>query len=249
MRFPLPVWLFLLLGACSAAEDKRFVVCEALLPAFVAEGERAEAIDQKIAPDDSRRIVIEFVRHAPFLDSRSTLICTFTGDGRGGRLGLIAVEESTTGPLSSVKLQLFRRELGHRLGLDLNPPPALATEHLGAPGGPRALPYLVQQIVNALILGAIYGLTAVGYTLVYGVISVINFSYGEIYMLGAFAALCVLAVLGVTGGSWLPFALIAALLTGVVISAGHAWIAERLVFRPLARQPSRALIAAIALSI
>ncbi len=249
MRFPLTVWLCLLLGACAAAEDKRLSVCEALLPAFIGESERAEVIDRKIAPEDSRRILIEFVRHAPFLAGRSTLACTFTGDGRGGRLGLIAVEESSSGPLSPVKLQLLRRALGHELGLDLNPPPALTEQRIGAPGGARALPYLVQQIVNALILGAIYGLTAVGYTLVYGVIGVINFAYGEIYMLGAFAALGIFAVLGVVGGSWLPFALITALITAVVVSSGHAWVAERLVFRPLARQPSRALIAAIALSI
>lgn len=249
MRFHLTVWLLLLLGACAAAADKRFSVCEALLPAFIGEGERTEVIDRKIDPEDSRRVVIEFVHHAPFLAGRSTLTCTFTGDGRGGRLGLIAVAESASGPLSPVKLQLLRRALGHELGLDLNPPPALTQQSIGAPGGARALPYLVQQIVNALILGAIYGLTAVGYTLVYGVIGVINFAYGDIYMLGAFAALGILAMLGVAGGTWLPLALIAALLTGVVVSAGHAWVAERLVFRPLARQPSRALIAAIALSI
>ncbi len=249
MRLSLTVSFFLLLGACTVAEDKRFFVCEALVPAFLTEGERAEVIDRKIDEDDSRRILVDYVRRAPFLDARSTIACTFTGDGRGGRLGLIAVEERTSGPLSTVKLQLLRRALGHELGLDLDPPPALATPRVGAPSGPRALPYLVQQIVNALILGAIYGLTAVGYTLVYGVIGVINFAYGEIYMLGAFAALGIFAVVGVSGGSWLPFTLIAALFTAMLVSGGHAWVAERLVFRPLARQPSRALIAAIALSI
>jgi branched-chain amino acid transport system permease protein len=247
MRLSFPVGLLLLLCACAGGEDRRFDVCQALLPAFLAEGERAEVLDRSISPDDPRRIQIEFARRAPFLAGRGTLTCTFAGDGRGGRLGLIAIEETGSGTLSDVKLQLLRRELSHELGVDLNPP--VLKERIGAPGGARALPYLVQQTVNALILGAIYGLTAVGYTLVYGVIGVINFAYGEIYMLGAFAALGVFAVVGITGGSWLALGLLAALATGMLISGGHAWVAERLVFRPLAHQPSRALIAAIALSI
>jgi branched-chain amino acid transport system permease protein len=244
-----PALLLLLLCACADAPDRRVEVCEALVPAFLAENERAEILQGTVSAEEPGRIVIAFARHGPFLDGRGTLACTFTGDGRGGRLGLVAVEESEAGPLSPVKLQLLRRELGHALGLDLNPPPALEGQRIGAPGGARALPYLVQQLVNALILGAIYGLTAVGYTLVYGVIGVINFAYGEIYMLGAFAALAALAVLGIAGGSWLPLALVAALLSAVLVAGGHAWAAERLVFRRLARQPSRALIAAIALSI
>ena len=249
MRLSLLLVILLALGACAQAPDKRFFVCEALLPAFLGEGERAEVTDRTVAPDDPHRVIIEYVQHGPFLDRRSTLSCTFTADEAGGRLGLIAVEEARTGSLSPVTLDLYRLELGHELGLDLNPAPVLGEEHVGAPSGPVALPYLLQQIVNALILGAIYGLTAVGYTLVYGVIGVINFAYGEIYMLGAFAALCTIAVMGMLGGSWLPLALVAALLTAVGIAAGHAWVAERLVFRALARQPSRALIAAIALSI
>jgi branched-chain amino acid transport system permease protein len=248
MRFSLIIVL-IVLNACSTAPEKRFFVCEALLPAFMSEGEHAEVTGRKIAPDDPRSVIIEYIQHAPFLDRQSSLSCTFTTDERGGRLGLVAVEEARTGPLSPITLELYRLELGHELGLDLSPASALTSEHVGPPSGPVALPYLVQQIVNALILGAIYGLTAVGYTLVYGVIGVINFAYGDIYMLGAFAALCTIAVLGILGGSWLPLALVAALLTAVGVSAGHAWVAERLVFRALARQPSRALIAAIALSI
>ncbi len=249
MRLCSSLLLLTFLCACAAAPDRRFEVCEALLPAFLEEGEHAEILDRKLAPEDPGRVVIEFMRGALVPGRRSVLACTFADDGRGGRLALIAVEESASGPLSAVKLQLLRRELGHELGLDLSRSQVQEVPRIGAPGGARALPYLVQQLVNALILGAIYGLTAVGYTLVYGVIGVINFAYGEIYMLGAFAALSLFAVVGVAGGSWLPAALLAALGTAVLTSAGHAWVAERLVFRPLARQPSRALIAAIALSI
>ncbi|MEK9644853.1 MAG: branched-chain amino acid ABC transporter permease LivH, partial [Alphaproteobacteria bacterium] len=49
--------------------------------------------------------------------------------------------------------------------------------------------YFLQQLINGLTLGAIYGLIAIGYTMVYGIIGMINFAHGEIYMIGAFGAL------------------------------------------------------------
>ena len=115
MRLSFPVGLLLLLCACAGGEDRRFDVCQALLPAFLAQGERAEVLDRSVSPDDPRRIQIEFARRAPFLAGRETLTCTFAGDGRGGRLGLIAIEKTGSGPLSDVKLQLLRRELSREL--------------------------------------------------------------------------------------------------------------------------------------
>ncbi|MGA1859729.1 branched-chain amino acid ABC transporter permease LivH, partial [Azospirillum melinis] len=49
--------------------------------------------------------------------------------------------------------------------------------------------YFLQQLINGLSLGAIYGLIAIGYTMVYGIIGMINFAHGEIYMIGSFVAL------------------------------------------------------------
>src|SRR5206468_12628128 len=92
MRFSLIIVL-IVLNACSTAPEKRFFVCEALLPAFMSEGEHAEVTGRKIAPDDPRSVIIEYIQHAPFLDRQSSLSCTFTTDERGGRLGLVAVEE------------------------------------------------------------------------------------------------------------------------------------------------------------
>ena len=56
--------------------------------------------------------------------------------------------------------------------------------------------YLLQQLINGLTLGAIYGLIAIGYTMVYGIIGMINFAHGEIYMIGAFVSLIAFLVLG-----------------------------------------------------
>ncbi|MGE0283839.1 MAG: branched-chain amino acid ABC transporter permease LivH, partial [Rhizobiaceae bacterium] len=55
--------------------------------------------------------------------------------------------------------------------------------------------YFVQQLVNGLTLGAIYGLIAIGYTMVYGIIGMINFAHGDIFMVGAFIALIVFLIL------------------------------------------------------
>src|SRR5690606_34818958 len=68
------------------------------------------------------------------------------------------------------------------------------------------LPQIVQQLFNGLSLGAIYVLIAIGYTMVYGIIGMINFAHGEIYMIGAYVGLVTLTAIGV--GSGLPIWLI-----------------------------------------
>jgi branched-chain amino acid transport system permease protein len=111
-----------------------------------------------------------------------------------------------------------------------------------------------QQFVNALILGAIYALIALGYTMVYGVLKLINFAHGDIYMLGAFAGLGATGALGVTkvldGGSapsWMVVALIFAL--AMLGSALAGMAIERLAYRPLRASPRlTTLITAIGVS-
>src|SRR5690606_3425191 len=71
---------------------------------------------------------------------------------------------------------------------------------------PEFIPQLLQQLFNGLSLGAIYALIAIGYTMVYGIIGMINFAHGEIYMIGAYVGLVTLSAIGVSSG--LPIALI-----------------------------------------
>ena len=59
--------------------------------------------------------------------------------------------------------------------------------------------YFLQQLINGLTLGSIYGLIAIGYTMVYGIIGMINFAHGDIFMVGAFIALMVIVGIGLTG--------------------------------------------------
>jgi branched-chain amino acid transport system permease protein len=107
---------------------------------------------------------------------------------------------------------------------------------------------LPQNLVNGLLLGATYGLIAVGYTIVYGIVQLINFAHGEIFMTGAFGALSVWLGLGSGTSMWiaLPLMLLGAIVTSTVIAV----LTERLAYRPLRNAPRLApLITAIGVSI
>ncbi len=110
--------------------------------------------------------------------------------------------------------------------------------------------YFLQQLINGLTLGAIYGLIAIGYTMVYGIIGMINFAHGEIYMIGAFVAVISFVVLGWAGVTWVPLALAIVLVASIVVTATYGWTVERIAYRPL-RGSSRLapLISAIGASI
>jgi len=100
----------------------------------------------------------------------------------------------------------------------------------------------LQQLVNGITLGGVYALIAVGYTMVYGVIQLINFAHGEIYMLGAFLAYTLVAILGV------PF--FAAFVLTILICACFGIILDFIAYRPLRKAPRlAALITAIGMSI
>ena len=105
----------------------------------------------------------------------------------------------------------------------------------------------VQQIINGLVLGSIYALVALGYTMVYGIMGLINFAHGEVVMIGAMVALFVIKALsGVPVFISVPLALAAA--AGVCMAVGFA--IERIAYRPLRRAPKLApLITAIGISI
>jgi branched-chain amino acid transport system permease protein len=108
----------------------------------------------------------------------------------------------------------------------------------------------VQQVINGLTLGSVYGLIAIGYTMVYGIIGMINFAHGDIYMIGAFHALIIILVLGFLGITWVPLALVFVLVIGVALTALYGWTVERIAYRPLRGSTRLApLISAIGMSI
>ena len=101
---------------------------------------------------------------------------------------------------------------------------------------------LGQQLLNGLVTGSAYALIALGYTMVYGVLQLINFAHGEIYMVGAFVGLLLVTVVKLPFLAALPLAMLAAALVGVTV--------EFVAYRPLRRSSRLAvLISAIGMSI
>jgi len=110
--------------------------------------------------------------------------------------------------------------------------------------------YFLQQLINGLTLGMIYGLIAIGYTMVYGIIGMINFAHGEIFMIGAFIAFISFVALGLIGIGWVPLALLIVLVATMLLTSMYGWALERVAYRPLRHSPRlAALITAIGMSI
>jgi branched-chain amino acid transport system permease protein len=110
--------------------------------------------------------------------------------------------------------------------------------------------YFTQQLINGVTLGSIYGLIAIGYTMVYGIIGMINFAHGDIFMVGAFTALIAFLVIVAIGVTAVPLALLIVLLVGMALTALYGWTVERIAYRPLRGSFRLApLISAIGMSI
>jgi len=110
--------------------------------------------------------------------------------------------------------------------------------------------YFLQQLINGLTLGSIYGLIAIGYTMVYGIIGMINFAHGDVFMVGAFLALIAFLLLVALGVTAVPLALFLVLLIAMALTALYGWTVERMAYRPLRHSFRLApLISAIGMSI
>jgi branched-chain amino acid transport system permease protein len=111
--------------------------------------------------------------------------------------------------------------------------------------------YFFQQLINGVTLGSIYGLIAIGYTMVFGIIGMVNFAHGDVFMLSTFIALIVLMVLTqVLGLGSLAIALFIVLIVAMLLTSLWAWAIERLAYRPLRGSFRLApLISAIGMSI
>ena len=107
----------------------------------------------------------------------------------------------------------------------------------------------IQQMINGLVLGSVYALIALGYTMVYGVINLINFAHGEVLMVGAMTAWTVVTALSGTGWpGWLL--MLIALLAAMLVCAILNFAVEKLAYRPLRNAPRLApLITAMGVSL
>lgn len=109
--------------------------------------------------------------------------------------------------------------------------------------------YFFRLFFSGLTRGSIYALLALGYTMVYGIIKLINFAHGEIYMIGAFIALIMSGVFSIMGMPTLAI-LVLASLVAVVYSSAYGYTVEKLAYKPLRRAPRLSvLIGAIGMSL
>ena len=111
--------------------------------------------------------------------------------------------------------------------------------------------YFLQQLINGLTLGSIYGLIAIGYTMVYGIIGMINFAHGDVFMIGAFVALIVfLILLSIFYSIPVALALLIMMIVAMLVTSLYNWVIERVAYRPLRGSFRLApLITAIGMSI
>ena len=109
----------------------------------------------------------------------------------------------------------------------------------------------VQQLINGLTLGSIYGLIAIGYTMVFGIIGMVNFAHGDVFMVSSFIALIVLLILTTwLGMGSVALALLIVLIVAMVFTSLVNWVIERVAYRPLRGSFRLApLISAIGMSI
>ncbi|HKS12293.1 MAG TPA: branched-chain amino acid ABC transporter permease, partial [Pseudomonas sp.] len=109
---------------------------------------------------------------------------------------------------------------------------------------------LLQQVLNGLVLGSIYALVALGYTMVYGIIGLINFAHGEVVMVGAMVTISVLTVLAGMGLAPGILTLLLAIMVAAVVCMLMAQGMEKYAYRPLRKAPRLTpLILAIGISI
>ncbi|MBI5212059.1 MAG: branched-chain amino acid ABC transporter permease [Nitrospirae bacterium] len=111
---------------------------------------------------------------------------------------------------------------------------------------------LLQQLINGLTLGGVYALIALGYTMVYGILELINFAHGEIYMLGAYLGIIFLGLFTVAGltAVSLPLALFLTVLLTIIVCSAYGFTMEKVAYKPLRNAPRLSpLISAIGVSI
>ncbi len=109
--------------------------------------------------------------------------------------------------------------------------------------------YFLELFLGGLTRGSIYALIALGYTMVYGIIELINFAHGEVYMIGAFTALIVASVLSLMGMSGFSLLILAGLIA-VIYASAYGYTIEKVAYKPLRQAPRLSpLISAIGMSI
>ncbi len=226
------------LAGCGV-DAEQSLLCRKLIPAF--DDQPARIIDQRQTGDNT--LVIDYEAGG----SRRWIACSFAGRFLdAGRHTLNGVATSRTGTLSPMRFAMLR--LWARVPVFPAAPAGVETRAPPSPWTPVL--FLAQQVVNAITVACVYGLLAVGYTLIYGILGQINLAMGELTMLGAIVAAMAMAGLSMGGAQAFAPALVMVLALSMLIGGAYGWTMDRLVFRHLRGVRSHTpLIAAVGLGI
>jgi branched-chain amino acid transport system permease protein len=239
--------LLLALAGCARLDAEQARLCERVIPGIEGSDAPIELLGSEPDPTAEHGVIVRY--RLSGVDSQEAvhwLACRFGGGGfQRDRLKLIGVATDQAGAFSDIQVYLLRQYWLGRYEAEA------AAGRGPVPAGPaRDLLYFLQLGVSALTVGCLYGLLAIGYSLVYGIVGKINLAFGQIAIVGAYVAFIGVAVLALLGAGIPPLGLLAVLLMVVVVGGVHGLATERVVFRPLRETPSQApLIATIGLAI
>jgi branched-chain amino acid transport system permease protein len=236
----------LILAGCGA-DPAEVATCRRVIAAFEQDAAGVEVLRASRDPADSDGVILDY--RTPDGVAR-WVNCRFSARRvENAPLELVRVATSREGLLPELRLFWLERWLVLEEG-PASPVsgPGVAVDRVADSPDAKAL-YVFQQALNGTVLGCIYALLAVGFSLVYGIIGRINFAFGELLMLGAYQTVIAAIPLVVMSGAG-AWALPIVLLIAAGMTAGQGWAVERLVFRPLRGTPTHIpLIAAIGASV
>jgi branched-chain amino acid transport system permease protein len=239
---PLLCLVLLLLTGCGVDADQD-ALCRKLIPAF--DDGPVTDLSTRSYPEDKRVLRVDYRSGG----QAHWIACRFAGTSmEEGRRTLAAVATDRNGWLTGIRFAMLQQWLRIRpprdaVGVVVEVPRAQPTRW-------TPVLFLVQQIINAATVACVYGLLALGYTLVYAILGQINLAMGELTMLGAMLTAMAAAGLGMAGWATWPPALLGVLVLVMGFTAVQGWTMDRLVFRRLRGVRSHTpLIVAVGLSI
>lgn len=241
--FPLLAAVLLMLAGCGV-DSEQAALCRKLIPAF--DSGPITRVDAAETPGErpSVRLTYRAGGEEHWID------CRFGGrffDERRHELEAVATDR--TGTLTDTQFTMLRvwaRLPFARIGL---PPESTGVRPSSRTDWAPAL-FFLQQIINAATVACVYGLLALGYTLVYGILGQINLAMGELTMIGAMVTAMGAAALGMAGLGSMPLAVLGVLATVMVFTAVQGWTMDKLVFQRLRKVHNHTpLIAAVGLSV
>ncbi len=246
-RLSILVLMLVATAACSV-DSEQAKVCQWFIPAFEPHLEGIEILRHERHGSAENSIVVHYrSRDAAGKAAEHWIACWFEASAFGpGRLSVEGVSTDRQGLLSPVKLEMLRIWLRVQ-GTDFEPKDAEPSATGPALSDPL---YALHAAINALVMGCVYALVAIGFSLVYGVIGRINLALGDMSTIAAYAAFTGVTLMGAAGTGWWFAGLLAVLLVAIGVAVLANVATERLIFRPLRGSSTQApLIATIGLAI